>query len=488
MSFLQRYPLLVSICLGLAAFGCGEETDTGTTPGTGGMGGGNSMTSPEICDGLDNDQDGREDEGNLRRACNTACGSGIETCSAGLWAGCTAEDPQTEECDGKDNDCDGQIDEQLQRPCENACGTGSETCRQGSWVQCSAPSIGMEECDGEDNDCDGETDENLYRQCNAECAQGNEQCVGGVWGGCNPTAPAQEVCGDDLDNDCDGTADEQCDCTEGDTRPCSTDVGACIRGAETCRANGQWGPCVDPGGTQVTRPGELEEQCNGIDDDCNGVTDDIIGEPCGSSDVGACEFGVLRCSAGVLMCDGGVQAVAEVCDNLDNDCDGTLDEGLRVDNYETNNTCRTAEGLGRYPRDTVQPRVVSGTLYPDGDTDWYNLIFEEGRDLCVPFVNWGETDYEVSVQLTNVPEGATYQLCVRVAREEDVLADACEEPDVLEEQCADVGDVQTITAFVEASCGSNDSTHVLARVQALGESPFSCEEYTLSFSARIIED
>ena len=62
----------------------------------------------------------------------------------------------------------------------------------------------------------------------------------------------------------------------------------------------------------MTRPGEPEEQCNGIDDDCNGVTDDIIPGALRDSDIGACEFGRLRCAAGQLLCEGEVQAVGEV--------------------------------------------------------------------------------------------------------------------------------------------------------------------------------
>ena len=72
--------------------------------------------------------------------------------------------------------------------------------------------------------------------------------------------------------------------------------------------------------------------------------------------------------------------------------------------------------------------------------------------------------------------------------DDDVMQDSCEEPDLQDERCADVDDVQTLTALVEASCGRNDSTHVLAKVQALGEGPYSCSPYTLSFTSRVIED
>jgi uncharacterized protein (TIGR03382 family) len=80
--------------------------------------------SAEICDGLDNDCDGQIDE-DLTRSCDSACGAGTETCSAGAWVGCDAPQPQPETCDGDDNDCDGQVDE-----ADNLCGA-DEVCTAG---------------------------------------------------------------------------------------------------------------------------------------------------------------------------------------------------------------------------------------------------------------------------------------------------------------------------------------------------------------------
>ena len=187
------------------------------------------------------------------------------------------------------------------------------------------------------------------------CRGGTQTCNAGVFGACNgEVRPAAETC-NNADQDCDGRTDEQVSqaCYGG---PAGTaGVGTCRSGTQACAA-GVFGAC-----NGEVRP--TVETCDNTDQDCDSRTDEAISRSCysgpaGTAGVGTCRSGTQACAAGAFgACNGQVVPVAEFCDALDNDCDGTPDD-LRPSFVEA-----------RYPADLGCFDLAIGDLNRDGRPD-----------------------------------------------------------------------------------------------------------------------
>ncbi|HOX45691.1 MAG TPA: MopE-related protein [Myxococcota bacterium] len=133
---------------------------------------------------------------------------------------------------------------------------------------------------------------------------------------------AAELC-DGADNDCDTVIDQ--------TWP---ELGQACDGADVdlC-TNGAWACLADQTGVECLEEGSgLTELCNTLDDDCDGATDEDwldLGQVCDGPDPDQCATGSVVCAPGgqATECQETVSADdEELCNALDDDCDGQTDE------------------------------------------------------------------------------------------------------------------------------------------------------------------
>jgi len=283
-----------------------------------------ASTASEVCDGRDNDCDGTTDEG-ITQSCTVNTCAGTRMCIAGgmgTFDACLATNPQPEQCNGLDDDCNGTVDDGImQVTCGvGACRRNGAGCVNGMPQMCTPGTPVAESCNAIDDDCNGMVDDGL---ANATCGAGAcfrsvPSCVGGVAQPCTPGNPAAELC-NSVDDDCDGTVDDGnpgggAACSTGQPGVCAAGTVQCSGGALGCAGN------VMPSA----------ERCNGLDDDCDVSVDEGNpegGAACSTGQAGVCAAGTLTCSGGMLSCARNANPSLEVCNGLDDNCAGGVDEG-----------------------------------------------------------------------------------------------------------------------------------------------------------------
>ncbi len=325
----------------------------------------------EVCNGIDDNCNGFIDEGNpgAGAVCSrnvgecregmTACENGRLECRGG---GVVAV---AEICDGKDNDCDGTNDNGDPGggpPCgidTGECMRGTMRCMGGSLSCQGAVGPATETCNGRDDNCnnmidDGVPDNGSCGTNEGECTAGTNRCVGGGYSCQGSVGPRLERC-NGLDDDCNMMIDETFN-LQTDIRNCGTCGNAC--GVPNA-FNAVWKcePASGPGGAG---PGQCKVRfCQNGFFDINGLVSD------------GCEY--------ACMVRG-----AEICNGLDDDCDGMTDElgvgGITLPAAAT--VCRLA-GACATPAPTVSCNSTLGRIVcnynSNVETDGMGNIVSETR-------------------------------------------------------------------------------------------------------------
>jgi len=382
----------VGACARTGSTSCvgGSEVDS-CTPGT-------PAASDTTCDGIDDDCNGLVDDGYVSQG--TSCGVGVcaatgsTSCVAGqVQNSCTpglATGPDTN-CNGLDEDCDGTADNhyvsQLTSCGVGACAAmGMSSCVGGSVQENCSPGAPSEEvCDGIDNDCDGVVDNGLsfhfyYEDLDNDtygnalkeivaCQQPEGYVDNSSGFDCNDNdstvypGAADAMC-NGVDDNCNGQTDE-----DYVSQPTTCGTGACAAtGSTSCVGGVVHDSCV------LGQAGI--ETCNGIDDDCDGNTDEDIAPIPITCGVGACAAtGSKTCQGGVMVdsCTPGAPS-QEVCDGIDNNCNGATDEGGVCVTTTTTSielcpapVLNAPSGAGYTPKPTFTWRQI-------GSEAWYNVV------------------------------------------------------------------------------------------------------------------
>lgn len=422
----------------------------------------------ESCNGIDDNCDGNADEGipyttYYADADNDGFGNAAVTdssCDGVAPAGFVANSDDCndadgsinpnalEVCDGIDNNCNGTADEGLtfityfadadgdtygnsaisQSTCNGApvgyvisggdCNDGNPAINPGA----------SEVCNGIDDDCDGNIDDGLtFTTYYADADNDNygddndfvSTCDGitpvgyvAVGGDCDDANPAinpgaSEVC-NGVDDDCDGSIDDGLTFLTYYVDNDNDSYGTTVLGSFcSAPANGALvdGDCNDAVAT--INPG-APEQCNNIDDDCDGTIDDGVTTSTWYADADGDGFGnplvtVDDCAqpTGYVLndddCDDTNEDVnpdaIEVCNSIDDDCDGTIDEDGTNIFYADNDD----DGYGDITNTTLACFAPDGYVAVAGDCDDNNMNINPGAsescngidDNCNGFIDEG---------------------------------------------------------------------------------------------------
>jgi MYXO-CTERM domain-containing protein len=406
----------------------------------------------EACNSYDDDCDGSTDEGVTSTYYRDADSDGYGTSST-TTTGCSAPSGYvgnstdcldsraasypgaTESCNSYDDDCDGSTDEGVTTTYYRDADSDGYGTSSTSTAACSAPSgyVGSstdcldsraasypgatEYCNGYDDDCDSTVDESTaadaatwYDDDDADgygdlmdwtvsCASPSGYVAGST--DCDDTRAASnpaatEYC-NTYDDDCDGTVDESSaadaatwyadDDGDGYGDVSDSEVSCSAPAdhvADTTDCDDSLAS-VNPAGTEV---------CNDIDDDCDGSTDEDATdwttwyEDADDDGYGTSSMSVESCDqpSGYVEVDGDCDdtdstsypTASQLPDGVDNDCSGIADDGIDTDEDGLNDDVEGGLGTDPYDDDSDDDGLIDGDEVDTYETDPMDADSDDG--------------------------------------------------------------------------------------------------------------
>ncbi len=371
---------------------------------------GDPSSSIEGCDGAtgvsSNDQDCDDSDASVNPAAIEVCGGSDEDCDALVDDDDDSLDTETATIWYRDLDSDGYGDAEDQSlACEQPAGFVDND------LDCDDVRNGVnpdaeEGCDGVDTNCDGvlpegeeDDDGDGQRGCDGDCDDAQETVYEG----------APELC-DGLDNDCSGAAQDGEADDDGD-------------GYVECEVDsGGWGGQPITGGEDCddedadSFPG-ADEYCDGHDDDCDGDIDEVDSVDVSTwyADVDGDGYG--DASSSEVACDQPSNTVSddsdcddtdaarnpgeiEVCDGVDNDCDGNTSEDGLVTFVDSNSA--VSDLTSSFGTSTVS----AVTLATDGELTFCDGTYYATVALEADVVLSGQSGVAADVVLTSDGSGS----------------------------------------------------------------------------------
>ncbi len=393
----------------------------------------------EVCDGVDNDCNGVVDSDNPN--CTDDDGDSWTEDEGD----CNDAEPlafpgNLEVCDGVDNDCDAVVDEDIDVDGDGVPVCGLDGVPGNGDDDCDDTEAGVlpgapEACDGMDSDCDGSTpsDENNidgdgWMPCTGDCQDGDPTVF--------PGAP--ESC-DSTDSDCDGDLVDGFSNNDVDSEP------DCVDADDDNDGEPDITDCSELDDTIYNGAPEVSD--DGVDQDCNGFDtvacfEDLDQDGFGSASIvlandGLCDTDEQE-SGNSDDCDDSEVTVypgnPEVCDGLDNDCDGSVPADESDDDGDgwmpCAGDCSDGDAV-RYPGNT---EVCDGV---DNDCD----LLLPGNEQDADVDGWMECEGDCNPSVATVFPGAA-----------EVSDDGVDQ---------DCSGADTVTCFVDADGDSFGASQTL---------------------------